>query len=286
MPIVVISTVNEAGQTNLGPYSLVFPYYVGGKDYHAMLLESRNSSNTAKNIIRTKKCALNFIPAKKKFLKQCVALGFPGDTTEEKMKGCIFNLEDGLMQVNDPDGTYPLVVSDAFQVFECTWMAELDGAENDKVQEKYLPPYHDFNGITSEAGAHFILKIDKILMKKKFKDAIINGVKANLFPQVPVDYGYRDNTSFWISQFKKPYSEGIAKDKGTNIDSVLYAAHRIDPDISFTRDACERLVKVPRIFLNTVLNACVKWAREKGMTEIDGEKMDMIRDKRGNEKKK
>ena len=39
MPTVIISTLCEDGSTTLGPYSLVQPYYVAGKDYYAMLLE-------------------------------------------------------------------------------------------------------------------------------------------------------------------------------------------------------------------------------------------------------
>ncbi len=73
---------------------------------------------------------------------------------------------------------FPKIVQEAFQVFECTWVRELDNAQDDKVQEEYLPPYHQFNGITSKFGAHFILKIDCILMKPKYYDAIINGVNA------------------------------------------------------------------------------------------------------------
>lgn len=61
MPTVIISTLCEDGSTNLGPYSLVQPYYVAEKDYYAMLLCCRNSSNTLQNILRTGKCALNFI---------------------------------------------------------------------------------------------------------------------------------------------------------------------------------------------------------------------------------
>ena len=83
---------------------------------------------------------------------------------------------------------YPKVIKEAYQVFEYTWVKELDGAENDKVQEEYTGPYHNFNGITSEFGAHFILKIDNILMKEKYYDTIINGVNAGGFPKVPVDY--------------------------------------------------------------------------------------------------
>ena len=61
MPTILVGTVSENGQTNLGAYSLCFPYYIAGKDYYAMILECRNSSNTAQNILRTKKCSLNFI---------------------------------------------------------------------------------------------------------------------------------------------------------------------------------------------------------------------------------
>ena len=81
MPTVLVSTVSESGQTNCGSYSLCFPYYIAGKDYYAMILECRNSSNTAQNILRTKKCALNFIPDDRKYFREAVRLGFPGDTT-------------------------------------------------------------------------------------------------------------------------------------------------------------------------------------------------------------
>ena len=47
MPTVLISTLTEDGKTTVGSYSLVQPYYVAGKDYYAMLLNARNSSNTA-----------------------------------------------------------------------------------------------------------------------------------------------------------------------------------------------------------------------------------------------
>ena len=83
MPTIAISTVSEDGKTNVGAYSLVFPYYIAGKDYYAMILECRNSSNTAQNILRTGKCALNFIYDDKKSFKELVRLGFPGKTTDK-----------------------------------------------------------------------------------------------------------------------------------------------------------------------------------------------------------
>ena len=175
MPIVMIGTLTDDGKTTLGPYSLVQPYYIAGKDYYAMLLLVRNNSNTAQNILKTGKCTLNFITDEKKYFKEAVRMGFPGDTPEEKMKDCIFTLEEGQMAEEHPNEKFPQVVKEAVQVMECTWMRELDNAQDDKPGEMngYEPPYHNFNGITSKFGAHFILRVDKILMKEKYHDALL-----------------------------------------------------------------------------------------------------------------
>lgn len=282
MPTILIGTVSESGQTNLGAYSLCFPYYIAGKDYYAMLLECRNSSNTAQNILRTKKCTLNFIPDDKKYFKEAVRLGFPGDTTEEKMKDCIFNLVD-----SDLGEDRPKIVSESFQVFECTWDDSLEDAGKDKPGnlEGYEPPYRNFNGITSKFGAHFILKIDRILMQEKYHNSIVNGVKKNNFPSVPVDYGYRDSTNFWYTKFTKPISEKIPEKNDGDVKSVIYAAERIDPDVKFTEDACAKLVKIPRIFLKAALTQMVNIAKEEGITVIDENALNIINDKRRKEKK-
>lgn len=274
MPTVLISTLDENNRTSLGAYSLVFPYYIAGKKDYCMLLECRNSSNTAKAILRTKKCSLNFVTDSKKYFDEIVRLGFPGETPDEKMKDCLFTLVDGLAG-KEKNELYPQIVEEAFQVFECSWLSELDNAQNDTVQEEYKGPYHDFNGITSEHGAHFILKIDKILMKPKYHDAIINGVSPSKFPAVPVDYGYRDSTKFYMSRFRKPYAASIPK-KNLDIESVLYACNRADDNVKFTKEAAEKLINVPRIFLKTVLSGCVKYAKENNITLIDVKDIDEI----------
>ena len=285
MPTIEISTLDENGNTNIGSYSLCFPYYIAGKDYYAMILECRNSSNTCKNILRTKKCALNFITDEPKYFKEAVRLGFPGETTEEKMKDCIFTLVDGKRASEDKENKYPKIVKEAYQVFECTWDDSLDDAYKDKVEEEYNGPYHNFNGITSKFGAHFILKIDNILIKEKYYDSIINGVSAFGFPRVPVDYGYRDSKNFWYTRFKRPRKEPIPKNKGVGLDSVKYAASRIDPDVKFSDEACAMLVKVPRVFLTMVLKGCVEWAKENNVSLITEKEMKIINDKRSKEKK-
>ena len=285
MPTILISTLDDDGNTTLGAYSLCFPYYIAGKDYYAMILECRNSSNTAQNILKRGVCALNFLQDDKKLFKETVRLGFPGETSKEKMKDCSLVFEKGLA-----NGNRPKVLKDAFQVFECSWDDKLEDAYLDKTKVGQLDgiegPYRNFNGVTSKYGCHFILKIDKILMKEKYYNSIINGVKSNNFPRVPVDYGYRDSTNFWYSKFKKPIAMPIPAGKEADIQSVKYAASRIDPEIKFSDDACQMLVKVPRVFLKLVLTGCVNYAKENNIKLIDAEVMKLINDKRKQEKGK
>lgn len=287
MPTVIISTLCPDGTTTLGPYSLVQPYYVAGKDYYAMLLSCRNSSNTAQNILANGKCALNFIDDKPSTFKEAVKLSWPGDKPEEKMPKCNFRLERGICEEQNPEEKRPLVLSDAIEVIECTWMRNLDGAEKDMpgFLDWYEGPYHDFNGITSKFGAHFILRVDRILMKKKYRDAIINGVKAKDFPPLPVDYGYRDSKNFWFHRKRRMRAELLPMRK-TSLESVRYAANRADDTVKFTDEALETILNVPRVFLSLVLKGCVDWAKENGVTLITAEHMKIINDKRSKEKKK
>ena len=286
MPTVVISTLCEDGTTTLGPYSLVQPYYVAGKDFYAMLLSCCNSSNTAQNILRTGKCAINFVDDKPKTFKECVKLSWPGDKPEEKMPKCNFRLETS--QIEEETGEKrPQVLADAIQVIECTWVSTLDNAQDDKPGQLngYEPPYHDFNGITSKFGAHFILKVDRILMKKQYADAIINGVKAGDFPPLPVDYGYRDSKNFWFHRKTRMRAE-LLQMRQASLASVRYAADRADDTVKFTDEALMTILGVPRVFLSVVLKGCVAWAKENNVTLITAEHMQIINDKRAKEKAK
>ena len=286
MPTVNIGTVNEDGSMNLGSYSLCFPYYIAGKDYYAMLLECRNNSNTCQNLLRTKKCAINFMPDGKEYFKEMVRLGYPGPSAD-KMKDCKFEFEDGLA---DPtDANRPKVNSEAFQVFECTWDDTLEdgGKYQPGEMDGYEPPYNNFNGVTSKFGAHFILKIDKILIKPRYYNAIVDGVTAKDFPPVPVDYGYRDSKNFWYTpfpRFKHPHAEPIPAPKEIDLKSIRFAADRCDDKIKFTDDALMQFVKVPRPFLKTVLMGCVTWAKENNVELITEKEVKIINDKRNAEK--
>lgn len=290
MPAVLISTLTDDGQTTCGPYSLLAPFYVAGKEYYAFLLEARNSSNTAQNLIKHKKCVINFLPDDRKTFKEMVRLGWPGDTPAEKMKDFRFHLEDGLRKKEDPKGVYPKVISEAIEAAECTWVDTLDGADQDQplaegADHYDLEKYHDFNGITTPYGAHFVLKIDHILMKEKYYNAIVNGVKASDFPNLPVDYGYRDSKNFWYHKKSRMIPE-LLPQRQTTVSSVRYAADRLQTDVKFTDDALAMLVKVPRIFLPTALKGCVKWAEENNIKTIDVKEMQIINDKRSKEKNK
>ena len=192
-----------------------------------------------------------------------------------------------MIEENDPSDIRPKVVSDCFQVIECTWMDNLDNAQNDKPGQLngYEGPYHDFNGITSKFGAHFILRVDKILMKEKYANAIINGVKWNDFPHVPIDFGYRDSKNFWYCKRSHMIPELLAIRPQT-LESVRYAADRADDKVKFTDDALKTILNVPRVFLPVVLKGCVSWAKENNVTLITEEEMKIINDKRSKEKKR
>jgi hypothetical protein len=122
-------------------------------------------------------------------------------------------------------------------------------------------------------------------MKKKYSDAIINGVKAKDFPSLPVDYGYRDSKNFWFHRKTKMRAE-LLQVRQASIESVRYAADRADDTVKFTDEALMTILGVPRVFLSVVLKGCVAWAKENNVTLITAEHMAIINDKRSKEKNK
>jgi flavin reductase (DIM6/NTAB) family NADH-FMN oxidoreductase RutF len=261
MPVVLVSSVAESGQTNLGPYSLCFPHIVASR--HSMMLIARDTSNTARNIQERKHCALNFIPHKRRFMKNCVSLGFPGETTEEKMKNSIFTLEPSRRPPVE-GARLPQIVREAVQVFECTW--------DDSFPLTY------FEGDTER---RFVLRIEKILLQNRMKRALLGGTCS---PDLPVDYGFRDNARFWLAGHRRPYAEPIPRSKGVTVDAVRYAVQRVDPGVPWQEEACAKLVRVPRPFMTAAIRACLEAAQEEGVTEITPEFVDKVRDKRRGDK--
>ena len=286
MPLTLIGTLDEKGTTtSFGAYSLIFPYYIAGKQYYAMLLECRNSSNTAKGLLRHGKCTINFLPYSKKNFAHHVDMGFPGDTPEEKNKNLKFHTQISESQKQDPNQQYPMIIEEALQVFECTWMKELDNAQNDKIEEEYEGPYHNFNGITSKYGAHFILRIDHILLKEDYYNSIITQVTKKNFCPLPTNWGYRDSAYFWCSDFHKPDPIGIP-DREVDLSSIKYAVERVNnPNkIEFTESALKTMVKIPRPFLKLVIQGCIKWAEDNKVQLIGDEEMKRINEDRKKKK--
>ena len=265
MPVVLVSTVAETGQTNLGPYSLCFPYIVAGR--HSMILISREDSNTSLNLQRTGVCAINFVSDDRRTMRNCVMLGFPGETTAEKMANSPFTLLPSARTDAErrPGVQYPEIVQEAVQVFECTW-----------------DPNYPLKDTAESPECRFVLRLDKIVMKKRWADCLLKG---RGFPRLPVDYGFRDNAFFWFTRASRPYRVPIPEEKGVNVDAVRFAAQRVDPDIPWQEEAYARLVKVPRVFLTRVIRAALDAAKEEGVTEITPEFLDRIRDKRNQERR-
>jgi flavin reductase (DIM6/NTAB) family NADH-FMN oxidoreductase RutF len=254
MPTVMVTTVSENGVTNIGSYSLCFPFGIAGR--HSMMLISRGDSNTAVNIRRSGLAVLNFIPNNKKYLKNAVQLGYPGQTTEEKQKESIFTLLPSMRDKKKTNIKYPEIIEEAVEVIECTW------EDN--------PDIFIYKG--SKEESHFLLIIDNILMKKRWYEALGKG--NGKFPSLPIDYGYRDSKYFWFAGHRRPYKEPIPSDKGIDVNSIIYQVQRLPYELEWEDEAYKKLVKVPRIFLKRVLESISKRAVEEGVKKITPDILD------------
>jgi flavin reductase (DIM6/NTAB) family NADH-FMN oxidoreductase RutF len=260
MPVVMCTTVSENGLTNIGSYSLCFPF--GISKNHYMMLISRGNSNTAQNIRDHKTIALNFIPYNTRYLKNAVELGYPGETTEEKLEESIFTLIPSTRSEEEKTAglIYPEIIQEAVQVFECT------------VDESDIFRYDG-----PEIEAHFLLKIDKIIMQERYADCLKEGKG---FPSLPIDFGYRDSKYFWFSKHSTPYAEPIPESKSINTNAIQYQVERMDNPIKWHPDAYKKLVKVPRIFLKMVISKINEAATAEGVDLVTPDFLDKVNQKR------
>ncbi|MEC9375146.1 MAG: hypothetical protein VYA80_02100 [Pseudomonadota bacterium] len=251
----LITTVNENGETNIGPYQLSFPFEViGGRSF---LVCSRQDSNTDRYIKSTGKCAMNFIEFDRKKLEKVVDLGYPGQTTEEKMSDSPFTLIDSPTAGREVDGKrYPHIIKEAFQVYECSWDSEQPIRNDGKTPE------------------YFVLRIENILLKETWAKNLEQGTKR--MPNMPITFGFRDGEKFWFTEIKRPFWFPTPTDKGPKEESVLYEGNRLDPEIQFTREAAKKLTGVPKPFIKTVLKGIVKQAKAEGITEINNDYIEKI----------
>jgi flavin reductase (DIM6/NTAB) family NADH-FMN oxidoreductase RutF len=262
MPFAMITTINERGTTSIGPHSLVFPFDIS--ESHSMMLVSRASSNTATNLRRTGKCALNFIEFDDEWLKTVVALGYPGQTPEDKMKDIPFELEESPNEIFQDDPDYPLIMKDAFQVYEC----ETDGTFEYKPYREAAPPLVE---------GFFALQVKNVLLKESIKKKLDN---RREFPDMPLSYGFRGGSEFWFTRHSQPFYIPVIRSKGSEHSQIYYMANKVDRQVRFTEDACKRLTNVPNLFLEVVISGLIVEAKKQQISMIDADFVDEVEAKR------
>lgn len=250
-PFALITTTNERGFTSIGPYALQFPLQIS--EQYSMLLVSRAGSNTAMNLRRNGKCALNYIEYDKDLLESVVDLGYPGVTPEKKMENTPFTMIKTPTQKFAEDPEYPLIIEEAFQVYECV----VDG------EFEYRPKRQ---AAASLAEDFIALRIENIMLRKSFKQKLD---KRDEFPSMPISFGFRGGSEFWFTSHNEPFHFPIPRGKELEPEFVFQIANKLDPRIKFTMDACAALVVIPAPFLEPALGVFVTKAKQEGTDTVD-----------------
>lgn len=256
----LITSVDEAGVTSIGPYQLSFPFEVIKR--RSWMVISRPSSNTVANVRRTLKCALNFVEYDRAQIETILKFGYPGQPPAEKMAYNTFTLVDSPTPGRTGPGL-PRIIGEAYQVFECTLDVERIAAN---------PILRD------SASAHLLLNIDNILVKERWKGRI-DGTGDEM-PRIPLTYGFRGGATFWFGEAQPAYKLPIP-DLGARHEVVHYEANRIDDIVRFTLDASRQLTGIPRPFLRQVLEGIVRQAKARGVTEIGPDFLEALNKERG-----
>jgi len=251
MPFALITTMNERGFTSIGPYALQFPLQIS--EQYSMLLVTRAGSNTATNLRRNGKCALNYIEFDKDLLKSVVELGYPGVAPEKKMENVPFTMIKTPTPQFSEDPDYPLIIEEAFQVFECV----VDG------EFKYHPAREAEASIAEDFIA---LKVENIMLRQSFRKKLGN---RDEFPDMPISYGFRGGSEFWFAHHEKPFHYPVPRGKELEPQFIFQVANTLDPDVRFTREACTTLVGVPAPFLESALGVFITKAKKQGVGLVD-----------------
>ena len=246
----LITSVDETGVTNIGPYQLSFPFEVIKR--RSWMVISRPSSNTVANVRRNLKCALNFVEYDRDQIETILKFGYPGQTTAEKTAYNTFTLVDSATPGRTGPGL-PQIIKEAYQVFECTLDVE-------RIEANPI--------LRDSTSAHLLLNIDNILVKARWK-SLIDG-SGDEMPRVPLTYGFRGGATFWFGEAQPAYKLPIP-DLGMRHEVVHYEANRLDDVVRFTLDASKTLTGIPRPFLRQVLEGIVKQAKARGVTEVNPE---------------
>ena len=212
---------------------------------------SRNTSNTATNVYRTLKCALNFIEYDADKIETILKFGYPGQSTAAKMAYNTFELIDSPTPGRESNAIYPKILAEAFQVYECT-------LDIDRINENPI--------LRDSPSAHLLLNIDNILVKERWLK-LVDGSGEEM-PRIPMTYGFRGGATFWFGEVQPAYKLPIP-DLGAKHEVVHYEANRMDDEVRFTMDACKQLTGIPNAFLQNVLGGIVKQAKARGVTNVD-----------------
>ena len=245
----LITTVNEAGVTSIGPYQLSFPFEV--IERRSWMVVSRPNSNTHTNLTRTRKCAMHFVEYDEEHIKHILGFGYPGQTPEEKMVDNPFTLIESPTPGRESNNIYPKIIKEAYEVFECTLDVE-------RINENPI--------LRDSVTAHLLLNIDNILLKETWMANLGEGGKT--MPNAALTYGFRGATKFWFGEPKSAYALPIP-DKGPDHEVVNYIANRLDEDVKFTMEACQQLTGIPKAFLRPALEGILAEAKKRGAPEVD-----------------
>lgn len=258
MSFALVTTVHDNGETGIGPHALLYPFSITKP--HSMMLISRNNSGTATNIRRNGKCALNYVLFDRDRLQGIADMGYPGMSLEDKARANPYTLIDSPSPDKAADPEFPLIIEEAYQVFECTWNDSFGLHEQTDAQG------HAYDG-------HFNLIIDNLLVKERFVPGI---EKGEIFPNMPVFCGFRANRGFWFAEHDTPFNVPLPTVEGMEYQTVYYMANRIDSNTGFTKEACKKLTGIPQPFMRDALKGIVARAIEDGITEIDEAYIDKI----------
>ena len=254
MPFSCIATVDDDGETSIGPYSLAFPFDLIERP--SVMLIARASANTVHHLERRGKAALNFIEFDRDWLEAVVRLGYPGQTPHEKMDAIPFELEPSPTPGRAEDPEFPRIMKDAFQVWECSLDREFVHA-----------PARTTDPDSCER--FMLLRVENILLRESFAARLEH---EDGFPRMPISYGFRHHTGerrFFFCEHERPFAVPVPTDIGPPHQTIFYEANRIDPAVRFDEDACKRLTAIPKPFLRMALRGIVAEAKAAGVELVD-----------------
>lgn len=265
MPFSCVSTVDDEGRTSIGPYSLVFPFDLIERP--SVMLIARASAHTVHHLERRGKAALNFIEFDRDWLEAVVRLGFPGQTPAEKMAEIPFELEPSPTPGRAEDPDFPLLMKDAFQVWECS----LDDSF------EYVP-----KRVTDPENVErfMCLRVEDILLRESFAHMLES---EDDFPRMAISYGFRHQTGksrFFFCEHQRPFAVPVPTGIGPPHQTIFYEANRIDPAVRFTEDACKPLTAIPKPFLRMALRGIVAEAKAAGVELVDASFIDQVNRRR------